>query len=135
MKNRRLLFVLAFVILVALGTVACIKILNVPREDPLATIELPSGDRIIIKFCYRNLETALLGLTGDLEYDIYSGESHSSGQLGRKYDMLIDVRLTHEIQGPRRVKIEEGRRQSVWIFEGDSSGKYKVKRLPRQKGE
>ena len=58
MKNRRLLFVLAFVIFVALGAVACIMILNVPREEHLATIELPSGDRIIIKFCYRDFLSA-----------------------------------------------------------------------------
>ncbi|MHC4117309.1 MAG: hypothetical protein ACYSWO_07350 [Planctomycetota bacterium] len=128
MKNRRLLFVLIVVILAAVGTVACIMVLNVPREDDLATIELPSGDRIIIKFRYISLVSALLKLTGELKYDIYSGQTHSSGQIGAAYDLSEDVRLTHEIQGPRRVKIEEGRRQSVWIFEGDSSGKYKVTR-------
>jgi hypothetical protein len=101
-------------------------VLNVPREEHVATIELPSGDRIIIKFRYRDLDSALMRQSGELEYDIYSGESRSSGQLGRTYDLLEDVRLTHEIQGPRRVKIEEGRYQSTWIFEGDSSGKYKI---------
>jgi hypothetical protein len=130
MKKRRLIIVLTFVIFVGLAllcAVACMMVLNVPREKDLATIELPSGDRIIIKFCYVSLESALLGLTGDLGYDIYSGESHSSGQLSAaSYDLSDDVRLTHEILGERRVKIEEGRRQSAWIFEGDSSGKYKI---------
>jgi len=101
-------------------------VLNVPREEHVATIELPSGDRITIKFCYLDLDSALIRQSGQLRYDIYSGESRSSGQLGRKYDMLDDVRLTHEIQGERRVKIEEGLRQSTWIFEGDASGQYKV---------
>jgi hypothetical protein len=125
MKNRRLLFVLAFVIVVALGTVVCIMVLNVRRERHLATIELPSGDKIIIKYYYADL---VAGMSGGLKYDIYSGESHSSGQLSRarKYDMLQDVKLTHEIQGERRVKIEEGRYQSTWIFGGDTSGKYKI---------
>ena len=135
MKNRRLLFVLAVVILVALGTVVCIKILNVPREEHLATIELPSGDRIIIKFRYRDLESAFFRQGGRLTYDIHSGECHSSGQVGGTYDILDDVRLTHEIQGARRVKIEEGRYREIWIFEGDSSGQYKVRSLPPQKGE
>ena len=101
-------------------------VLNVPREEHVATIELPSGDRIIIKFCYPDLDAALMRQSGKLKYDIYSGESHSSGQLGRTYDMLLDVRLTHEIQGERRVKIEEGLKRESWIFEGDSSGKYKI---------
>ena len=129
MKNRRLLFVLAFVIFVALGAVVYILILNVPREAHLATIELPSGDRIIIKFCYYRDDflSAVIPTSGVVKYDIYSGESRSSGQLSAAaYDLPEDVRLTHEIQGARRVKIEEGRRQSIWIFEGDSSGKYKV---------
>jgi hypothetical protein len=51
MKKRRLIIVLAFVVFVALGTVACIMVLNVLREERLATIELPSGDKIIIKYC------------------------------------------------------------------------------------
>ncbi len=128
MNYRRLILVLAFVILVALGTVACIMVLNVPREEHLATIELPSGDRIIFKFCYHRNDflSALIPTSGAMKYDIYSGESHSSGQLGVSYDLPEDVRLTHEIQGARRVRIEEGRRQSIWIFEGDSSGKYEI---------
>jgi len=125
MKNRRLLFLLAFVVFVALGTVACIMVLNVLREERLATIELPSGDKIIIKYYYDDL---LPFSSGGLKYDIYSGESHSSGQLTgrRSYDASVDVRLTHEIQGERRVKIEDGRYQLSWIFEGDSSGQYGV---------
>ncbi|MHC4227264.1 MAG: hypothetical protein ACYSW0_07515 [Planctomycetota bacterium] len=127
------MLVLALVGLALLCAVACIMVLNVPREDDLATIELPSGDRIIIKFCYMDLHAALLKLTGHLEYEIYSGQSHSSGRIGASYDLAEDVRLTHEIQGPRRVKIEEGRRQHSWMFEGDSSGQYKVRALPAQK--
>jgi hypothetical protein len=127
MKKRRLLFVLTFVIFVVLGMVHCIRV-YVPYEKHLATIELPSGDRIIIKYYYDDFLSALVPQSGGLKYDIYSGESHSSGQLthGSGYDMLQDVRLTHEIQGARRVKIEEGRRQYTWIFEGDSSGKYEI---------
>ena len=108
-------------------------VLNVPREEDLTTIELPSGDRITIKFCYHDFLTAVTKMTGELKYDIYSGESHSSGEFGLTYDMRGDVKLTHEIQGERRVKIGEGRRRSSWIFEGDSSGQYKVTKLPRQK--
>ena len=126
MKKRKLIILLVLVILSCLCVVVCIKVLNVPREEHVATIELPSGDRIIFKFCYLDLESALMRQSGRLKYDIYSGESHSSGQLGRKHDMLDDVRLTHEIQGERHVKIEEGRHQGTWIFEGDSSGKYKI---------
>lgn len=127
MKKHKLIFWLVLVILSCLCVVACIMVLNVPREKHLATIELPSGDRIIIKFCYRDLHTALLKLTGHLEYDIYSGQSRSSGQLpAASYDLSDDVRLTYEIQGARRVKIEEGRQQITLMFEGDSSGKYKI---------
>lgn len=133
MKNNRFLLVLAFVVFVAVVTVACIKFLNVPREEHLATIELPSGDRIIVRFCYLGLESAFFKQGGRLKYDIYSGESHSSGELGVTYDMLQDVRLTHEIQGERRVKIEEARRRSIWIFEGDLSGKYEIIDLYKQK--
>lgn len=127
MINRKLILVLTLVALALLCAVAFIMVLNVPREDVLETIELPSGDRIIIKFCYRDLHTALLKLTGHLEYDIYSGQSRSSGQLpAASYDLSDDVRLTYEIQGARRVKIEEGRQQITLMFEGDSSGKYKI---------
>ena len=134
MKKRKLTFLLAFVIFVALGVVACIKILNVPREFHLTTIELPSGDRITFKYCYYDFWSAYLQMDGELKYDIYSSESHSSGQLCA-YDSPGDIRLTHEIQGERRVKIEDGRRHYLrsWIFEGDSSGQYKVTELPAQK--
>ena len=87
MKNRKIILVLAVVILVALGTVVCIIVLNVPREEHVATIELPSGDRIIIKFRYISLGSALVGGPGRLKYDIYSGQSHSSGQIGVSYDI------------------------------------------------
>ena len=131
--NRKLILVLALVVLALLCAVVCIMVLNVPREEDLTTIELPSGDRITIKFCYHDFLTAVTKMTGELKYDIYSGESHSSGEFGLTYDMRGDVKLTHEIQGERRVKIGEGRRRSSWIFEGDSSGQYKVTKLPRQK--
>lgn len=131
--NRKLIPVLALVGLALLCALACIMILNALREELLATIELPSGDRIIIKYCYLSFLAACAQHSGDLKYEVYSGESHSSGQLGGMYDMLLDVKLTHEILGERRVKIEEGYRQSTWIFEGDSSGQYKVRPLPAQK--
>jgi len=102
----------------------------------VATIELPSGDRIIIKYYYDDLLSALVPQSGGLKYDVYSGESHTSGQLSRarEYDMLQDVKLTHEIQGERRVKIEDGTsRPRSWIFQGDSSGQYKVRPLPPPK--
>ena len=126
--NRKLVLVLALVALALLCAVACIMVLNVPREEHVATIELPSGDRIIIKFCYyrHDFLSAFIPTSGVMKYDIYSGESRSSGQLGVSYDIPEDVRLTHEIQGERRVKIEEGLKRESWIFEGDSSGKYKI---------
>ena len=135
--NRKLIPVLVLVVLTCLCVVVCMKVLNVPREDHLATIELPSGDRIIIKYCYDDFLSALGKSSGGLKYDIYSGESHNSGQLthSRKYEYALDVRLTHEIQGDRRVKIEETGLLYLrsWIFEGNSSGQYKVTELPPQK--
>ena len=41
MKKRKLILLLAFV---AICTVACILILDVAREEDVATIELPPGD-------------------------------------------------------------------------------------------
>ena len=132
--NRKVILVLALVVLAFVCAVVCIMVLNVPREEPVATIELPSGDRIVFKYCYYDFLSAYLKMDGELKYDIYSGESHSSGQLVG-YDSPGDIRLAHEIQGERRVKIEDGRRDYLrsWIFEGNSSGQYEVTDLPPQK--
>jgi len=133
MKKRKLIFFLAFVVI---GVVACILILNILREEHVATIELPSGDRIVIKYVYADFLSALAQMTGGLKYDIYSGKSHSSGQLTRShwYDGLPDAKLTYEIQGDRRVKIEDGRSlRRSWLFVGTTNGQYKVTELPPQK--
>ncbi len=129
MKSHRLVFVLTFVVFVALGTVACIMVLNVPREEHVATIELPSGDRVIFTYHWDDFLCAYTQSSGGLKYDIYSGESHTSGQLtrSRNYDCLADGQLTYEIQGQRRVKIEDARAvPRSWTFAGDSSGKYQI---------
>jgi hypothetical protein len=119
-----------------LCAVACIKFLNIPYEEQVATIELPSGDRIIIKYYWDDFLSAYFKVTGGLKYEIHSNGSKSSGQLtgSKDYDGIGDAMLTHEIQGERRVKIEDGRSlRRSWIFVGDSSGQYKVTELPRQK--
>ena len=133
MIKRRLILVLALVALALLCAVVCIMVLNVPREEHVATIDLPSGDRIIFKYYYYDFWSAYFEMDGELKYDIYSGESHSSGELAG-YDSPVDIKLTYEIQGDRRVKIEDGRRHYLqsWIFEGDSNGQYNVDKLPTQ---
>ena len=78
MKKRKLILLLAFV---AICTVACILILDVAREEYVATAKY--------QWC-------------DISHPI------------------------HEMQGARRVKIKEGPYQRSWIFEGDSSGRYKI---------
>ena len=134
MKKRKLTFLLVLAVLSCLCVVVCIKVL-IPLEEHLTTIELPSGDRIIIKYYWDDFLLAYFKVTGGLKYEIYSNGSKSFGQLtgSKDYDGIGDSVLTHEIQGERSVKIEDGRSlRRSWIFEGDSSGKYKVTELPRQ---
>ncbi len=135
MINRKLILVLALVALALLCAVACIMVLNVPREEHVVTIEFPSGDKIIFKYYWDDFLSAYAQSSGGLKYDIYSGQSHTSGQLtsSRNYDCLADGQLTYEIQGERRVKIEDARAvPESWIFAGDSSGKYEVIKLGRR---
>lgn len=135
-KNRRLLFLLVSFVFVTLGVVACILGWKAFCEEKLTTIELPSGDRIIIKYCRSNYLLAALAGTGGLKYSIYSDEFRSSGELTRDtyYDHISQVRLSYVIQGERHVKIED--RSSLlrsWKFVGNTSGQYKVTELPPQK--
>lgn len=126
---------MAFVVFITLCIVACVLGWNAFCEEKLATIELPSGDRIIIKYCRSDCLLAALAGTGGLKYSIYSDGSRSSGELTRDtyYDHISQVRLTHEIQGERRVKITDADSfPRGWIFAGDSSGKYEIIDLYKQ---
>ena len=129
MKKRKLIFLLVLVVIVTLGIVASILGWKAFCEEKLATIELPSGDRIIIKYCRSNYLLATLAGTGGLKYSIYSDGFRSSGELTRDtyYDHISQVRLTYVIQGERSVKIEDGSTiLRGWIFAGDTSGKYEI---------
>ena len=139
MINRKLILASTVIGLAGLCTIGCILLFDwfhENKEMQLATIEFPSGDRIIIKYYSDYFLSAIAQTTGGLRYYIYSGESHSLGQLTEAtyYDCPSDVKLTHEILGEKRMKIEDGCHYlRSWIFEGDSSGQYKVTELPRQK--
>jgi len=129
MKKRKLIILLVFVLIVALGIVASILGWKAFCEEKLTTIELPSGDRIVIKYCRSSFLLAALAGTGGLKYDIYSDGSVSSGELttDADYDHISQVKLTYVIQDERRVKIEDGRSlPRSWMFVGDTSGKYEI---------
>jgi len=129
MKKYKLILVWCFVVLLALCIIACLVVWNAFRERKLETIELPSGDRIVISY-YPSRRILLGGLvgTGGLRYHIYSGmlSHHGSLTIDSKYDWIGELKIAYEIEGERRVKIKNGRGHPGWIFSGDSSGYYRI---------
>lgn len=137
MKNLKLKSVLVFAVFILLCSICFILVKNALWYTKVAEIALPSGDKIIIEY-YRSDEF-LMGLAGigGLRYSIISNGFRSSGRLTRDlfYDHISEANnLNHVIQGERRVMIDD--RQPLfrsWIFEGDSSGKYEVIDLYKQR--
>ena len=129
MKKYKVILVRCLVVLLALCIIACLVVWNAFRERKLETIELPSGDRIVISY-YPSRRILLGGLvgTGGLRYHIYSGMLSHHGSLTRdsKYDWIGQLRITYQIEGERRVKIKDGRSHPGWIFSGDSAGHYRI---------
>jgi hypothetical protein len=135
MKKYKVLLALSIVLL-ALCIISCLFIWNLLRERELITIELPSGDRIVI--CYYPTPNILMALSGDggLRYHIYSGMLSHHGSLTRdtKYDGIFELKkMEYEIEGERRVKIKDGRGHPGWIFSGAPSGHYSIVDLYKYK--
>lgn len=134
-KKYKVILVLC-VILIALFIISpCLFIWNTFRERKLETIELPSGDRIVI--CYhptRDLLNVMFG-SGGLRYHIYSGllSHHGSLTQNSKYDHISQLKITYEIEGERRVTIKDGRSHPGWIFSGAPSGHYGITDLYKYK--
>ncbi len=133
MRKRRRRLVLSLAAVVVVVGLALLVRHELFGEKTLATIELPSGDRI--KICYqspRKLTTALAGV-GGLRYHIYSGGSRRSGWLttGLRYDLVSDVHLKYEILGDGSVKVS-ARNEPGWTFSGDLRGEYEIENLRRR---
>ena len=129
MNKRCKIILILCIVLLALCIVSCVSIWNRFRERELVTIELPSGDRIVICFYpTRDILNLLFDKSGGLRYHIYSGilSHHGSLTIDSKYDVMYELNLTYEIQGERKVKIKDGRGHPGWIFSGARSGHYSI---------
>ena len=132
MNKRYKIILILCIVLLAFCIVSCLSIWNRFRERELVTIELPSGDRIVICFYpYRDLLNLLFDKSGGLRYHIYSEmlSHHGSLTIDSKYDTMYELNLTYEIQGERQVKIKDGRGHPGWIFSGARSGHYSIVNL------
>jgi len=116
-------------VLQVLCILAVVLFWHILHERELETIELPSGDKIVIVWHPSSRILCATAGAGGLRYRIYSGDIRQSGPLTRDlhYDLMIDVKLTHEIQGDRQVRVEDGRSwPHSWLFSGKPTGEYEV---------
>jgi hypothetical protein len=102
----------------------------------IRSINLPSG--AVVNILYRKDSRILMALAGvgGLEYRIASrGHVDTRGMLTAfDYDVLNDVKLTHEITGDKAVKIYSDRQGEGWFIYCNESGVYRVVDLAGTKG-
>ena len=134
MRKRRRRLVLGLAAIVMLLGLALLVRHELFGEKMLATIELPSGDRVKITYQTAQRLGAVLWGAGGLRYHIHSGRRRRSGWLTTelRYDFVSDVNLKYEILGDRSVKVS-ARNEPGWIFSGDLKGEYQIEDLRKRK--
>ena len=136
MSRFKTILIRCITVLQVLCVLAAILFWHILHERELETIELPSGDKIVIMWHpWNNVLFAIAG-GGGLRYRIYSGDFKQFGELtwDSYYDHWSDVKLYYDIEGDKQVLIADGRGR-YWQFSGNAAGKYEVMDLGRQQEE
>jgi len=127
----RIFLIVVFFLIIA----ACIFIyINFLMEKKVKTIQLPSGDKIIIAYKIGPDLLSILVGAGGLKYYIISEKYEKEGMLtgSISYDVIDYVELSYDIVDNNMIKIREKSYEKEWLFSLSKEGGYEITDLSKK---